>query len=137
MNIQSRLFFKIALDKSRIHGTGCFAMENIPARKKLGSLGGKVISKKQAREIASGKESISLVELWNGKVIDASREKGVRFINHSCAPNTFMRTLNFHVEFYTLRKIRKGEELTCDYGPTHHEGTLPCRCGAPGCKGNL
>jgi uncharacterized protein len=137
MNIPSRLFYKITLDKSKIHGTGCFAQEKIPARKKLGSLGGKVVSKKQAKEIAVGKESISLVELWNGKVIDASREKGVRYINHSCAPNTFMRTLNYHVEFYTLRKIRKGEELTCNYGPTHHEGSLACRCGAPDCKGNL
>ena len=137
MKIQSRLFFKISLGKSKIHGTGCFANESIPARKSVGSLGGKVVSKKVAEEIAAGKNSISLVELWNGKVIDASREKGVRFINHSCAPNTFMRTFNYHVEFYTLRKIRKGEELTCDYGPTHHDGTLPCRCGAPGCKGNL
>ena len=137
MNIQSRLFYKISLDKSKIHGTGCFADESIPARKKVGSLGGKVVSKKVAEEIAVGKNSISLVELWNGKVIDASREKGVRYINHSCAPNTYMRTFNYHVEFYTLRKIRKGEELTCDYGPTHHEGTLACRCGAPGCKGNL
>ena len=100
-------------------------------------MGGQVVSKKVAEEIAAGKESISLVELWNGKVIDASREKGVRYINHSCAPNTFMRTFNYHVEFYALRKIRKGEELTCDYGPTHHEGALVCRCGAPTCKGNL
>ena len=137
MDISGRLFFKIFLSKSKIHGTGCFARENIPARKKVGSLGGKVISKKQAEAIAQQKKSISLVELWNGKVIDASREKGVRFINHSCAPNTFMRTLNYHVEFYALRKIRKGEELTCDYGPTHHEGSLACRCGAAGCKGNL
>ena len=137
MNIQSRLFYKISLDNSKIHGTGCFANESIPARKKVGSLGGKVVSRKVAKEIAAGKNSISLVELWNGKVIDAFREKGVRFINHSCAPNTFMRTFNYHVEFYTLRKIRKGEELTCDYGPTHHEGTIECRCGAPGCKGNL
>ena len=114
MNIQSRLFYKISLEKSRIHGTGCFAKENIPARKKVGSLGGKVVSKKVAEEIATGKKSISLVELWNGKVIDASREKGVRYINHSCSPNTYMRTLNYHVEFYALRKIRKGEELTCD-----------------------
>ena len=137
MNIESRIFYKISLAKSKIHGTGCFAQENIPARKKVGSLGGKVISRKVAEEIAANKKSISLVVLWYGKVIDASREKGVRYINHSCAPNTFMRTLNYHVEFYTLRKIRKGEELTCNYGPTHHEGSLPCRCGAPGCKGNL
>ena len=137
MIIPGRLFYKISLKKSRIHGRGCFANELIPARKKLGSLGGKIVSRKVAEIIARESKSISLVELWNGKVIDASREKGVRFINHSCQPNTFMRTFNYHVEFYSKRDILKGEELTCDYGPTHHEGTLACRCGAPGCRGNL
>ena len=137
MYIESSLLYRIIPGKSTIHGTGCFANENIPARKKLGSLGGKVISKRTARGLVNKHGSISLVELWNGKVIDASGEKGVRFINHSCSPNTYMRTLNYHVEFYALRKIRKGEELTCDYGPTHHDGKLPCRCGAPGCKGSL
>jgi uncharacterized protein len=137
MYIPSTIFFKIDLKKSQIHGTGCFAKETIPARKKIGSLGGMVVSKKIARQMVQKKASISLVELWNGKAIDASAEKGVRYINHSCAPNTFMRTINHHVEFYALKTIMKGEELTCDYGPTHHNGTLPCRCGAPGCKGNL
>jgi uncharacterized protein len=137
MYIPSTTLYKISLGKSTIHGTGCFANERIPARKKIGSLGGVVISKKTGRQMANKDGSISLVELWNGKAIDASNEKGVRFINHSCAPNTYMRTFNFLVEFYALRKIRKGEELTCDYGPTHHDGKLPCRCGAKDCKGNL
>jgi SET domain-containing protein len=48
-----------------------------------------------------------------------------------------MRVINCHVEFYALRKIKKNEELTCNYGLTHHEGTLPCRCGAPNCKGAI
>ena len=30
-----------------------------------------------------------------------------------------------------------GEEITVDYGETHHEGRLTCRCGAPGCVGHL
>lgn len=137
MYIQSRLLFEIINDKSTIHGTGCFANEKIPARKKIGSLGGKVLSKRVARVIAKSQHSISMVELWNGKALDASMEKGVRFINHSCSPNTYMRTFNYHVEFYALRKINKGEELTCDYGPTHHNGKLDCKCGAPNCKGNL
>jgi uncharacterized protein len=137
MYIPSTANFKISPGKSTIHGTGCFANEKIPSRKKVGSLGGMVIPKQAARKMVVKNASISLVELWNGKAIDASKEKGVRFINHSCAPNTFMRTYNFHVEFYALRDIKKGEELTCDYGPTHHDGKLPCNCGAPGCKGNL
>jgi uncharacterized protein len=137
MYIPSTINYKIRNARSTIHGTGSFALETIPARKKIGSLGGMVISKKIARQRVKEQPSISMVELWNGKAIDASNEKGVRFINHSCAPNTFMRTIHHHVEFYALRKISPGEELTCNYGPTHHDGKLECRCGAEGCRGRL
>jgi uncharacterized protein len=48
-----------------------------------------------------------------------------------------MRVAYDRVEFYSLRKIMAGEELTCDYGPTHHDGKLKCRCGAINCRGFL
>jgi SET domain-containing protein len=48
-----------------------------------------------------------------------------------------MRVAHGKVEFYTLKPIKKGEELTCNYGETHHDGKLKCRCGAPNCKGFL
>jgi uncharacterized protein len=137
MYIKSDLRYKIKNAKSSIHGRGSFAVEKIPARKKIGSMGGQVLSKRKARQMVKEQGSISMVELWNGKAIDASTEKGLRFINHSCSPNTYMRTFNYHVEFYALRTIKSGEELTCNYGPTHHDGKLPCRCGAKGCKGNI
>jgi SET domain-containing protein len=41
------------------------------------------------------------------------------------------------IEFYALRPIRAGEEVTVDYGESHHQGTLPCRCGAATCGGWL
>ncbi|MES2881274.1 MAG: SET domain-containing protein, partial [Bacteroidota bacterium] len=85
---------------------------------------------------AATKESIAVVELWNGKAIDASvKSNALKYINHSCRPNTYMRTINFHVEFYSLRSIKKDEELTCNYGDTHHAGTKKCTCGAVGCQG--
>jgi SET domain-containing protein len=48
-----------------------------------------------------------------------------------------MRTLGNHVEFYALRTIKANEELTCNYGPTHHDGKKECKCGALNCKGFL
>ncbi|MGZ3854155.1 MAG: SET domain-containing protein, partial [Flavisolibacter sp.] len=99
---------------------------------------GEIISKKAAREKAKLKETISIVELWNGKALDASTiNNELRFINHSCQPNTFMRTVGNHVEFYALSPIRPNEELTCNYGPTHHDGKRICNCGAPGCRGSI
>ena len=107
-------------------------------KKKIGSLGGELISKREGRQRVKNKLSISMVELWNGRTLDASINfNGLRFINHSCQPNTFMRTIGTHVEFYALRKIKASEELTCNYGETHHDGKYKCKCGAPGCRGYL
>ena len=68
--------------------------------------------------------------------IDArGTRRGSRFINHSFATNTFMRRTRDRAEFYALRDIAAGEELTVDYRPSHHDGRLRCRCGAPRCGG--
>jgi SET domain-containing protein len=136
--IQGRINFKIRTGKSRIHGKGAFAAEAIPARRKIGALAGHLISKKLARKKAAALKAVSIVELWNGMALDATcNSNELKFINHSCRPNTFMRNIGNQVEFYALKSIRPEEELTCNYGETHHEGTRVCHCGAPGCKGFL
>jgi len=61
----------------------------------------------------------------------------MRFTNHSCRPNARLSIENGRVEFFSLRVIAPGEELTVDYGETHHDGKLACRCGAEGCRGAL
>jgi len=137
MAIQYNIFYPLITGKSTIDGTGVYAGNQIPLRKKIGSLGGIVISKREAnkRVKALGNTSIAMVELWNGKVIDASvNGNALRYVNHCCTPNTYMRVCGYHVEFYALRTIKAGEELTCDYGATHHEGTRPCTCGSPQCR---
>jgi len=136
--IKFSIYFPVNVNASIIDGLGVYAGKAIPARKKVGSLGGVIISKREAnkRVKALGNASIAMVELWNGKVIDASvNSNALRYINHCCTPNTYMRVCGYHVEFYTLRAIKKGEELTCDYGETHHEGTRPCTCGSAQCRG--
>jgi uncharacterized protein len=136
MIVNGVINFPVKVAKSKIHGNGCYAAANIHAKRKIGSLAGKIISKKEGRLKVRNHPSISLVELWNGKSLDASEiNNELRYINHSCQPNTYMRTFNNHVEFYTLRKIKTGEELTCNYGLTHHDGNRMCTCGANGCKG--
>lgn len=110
----------------------------MPARRKLGELGGELISLREARRRARATDCIMIVEFDDGRALDASRlGTDFRYINHSCSPNTFMRLFGHHVEFYALRPIAPGEELTCDYGETHHEGKLRCRCGSPNCRGRL
>ena len=130
--------FKIESKKSRIDGLGAFAMMKIPSKKKIGNLGGEIINLKEARKRAMQTKRIAMVEFGDGRALDASvNSNELRYINHSCSPNTFMRVCYGRVEFYSLKPIKKGEELTCDYGPTHHDGKLKCSCGSPNCKGYL
>ena len=129
----------VKVGRSRIQGRGLFALSDLPARSKLGELGGELITQREARRRAraSGK-SIKIVEFEDGTALDATRHGGpFGYINHSCEPNTFMRRYRGRVEFYALRSVEAGEELTCDYGETHHDGKLACRCGSEKCRGRL
>lgn len=133
----SPTYDKLRVGRSRITGRGLFAGCVIAARAKIGEFEGEVITIREARRRAKGRRVVAIVEL-DRKAIDATDTgRGFRYINHSCAPNTFTRLTADRAEFYALRRIRAGEELTVDYGLSHHDGRLPCRCGAAGCRGRI
>ena len=130
--------YAVRVEPSRIDGLGAFADEAIAARRKIGEIRGESISVAEARIRATRHERIMIVELSARKAIDFSRSRDpMRYTNHSCRPNARLCIRQGRVEFYSLRAIVPGEEITVDYGETHHEGRLSCRCGAPGCKGRL
>ena len=130
------IYYPVKVAKSKIAGKGAYALQRIPARKKIGDLGGVIITMKEAMRLIKNLKVINLVELDNNLALNASANPNdMRFINHSCGPNTYLRVMKDRVEFYALRDIKKGEELSCDYGETHHEGKLPCKCGAKNCRG--
>jgi uncharacterized protein len=123
------------IKRSRIDGKGLFAARSLPARRKIGEFIGELITTAEARRRARTKKRISIVELDGRWAIDGSGPENVfRYLNHSCAPNAYIRIFRRHIEVYALRRIAKGEEVTCDYGETHHDGTLKCRCGQADCK---
>lgn len=104
----------------------------------MGELGGERITQGEARRRARGIESVMIVEFGDGTALDATHTGShFKYVNHSCEPNAFMRLYRGRVEFYSLRPIEVGEELTCDYGETHHDGSLECRCGSRKCRGRL
>jgi uncharacterized protein len=132
------LNYPLQIGKSSIAGKGAFALTAIPAKRKLGNMGGEIISYKEAQKRVKKQPGnvLFMVEFDHEDIaLDASiNSNELRYINHSCDPNTYMRRAYQKVEFYTLRPVRKGEELTCDYGETHHDGKLPCQCGADNCR---
>ena len=130
--------FALRVGASRIDGQGAFAAESIPPRRKIGEIRGESISVKEARQRAKGAARIMIVELSQRRAIDATRSADpLRFTNHSCAPNAVLRIRQGRVEIYAMRAVSAGEEITVDYGETHHEGRLRCRCGAASCVGRL
>jgi uncharacterized protein len=130
--------FAVHVAPSRIDGHGVFAAETIPQRLKIGEIRGESISVAEARIRATRSERIMIVELSEKKAIDFTRSSDpMRFTNHSCQANARLCIRQGRVEFYARRAIAPGEEITVDYGESHHEGRLRCRCGAPGCVGFL
>lgn len=131
---------KYAVDvrDSAIDGLGVFAAEPVPRAMKIGEIRGQSLSIAEARIRATRSERVMIVELSPRKAIDFSRSTDpMRYTNHSCRPNAELVIANGRVEFFALRAIATGEEITVDYGETHHQGRLACRCGAPGCRGAL
>ena len=135
VDFSSPLHDALFVGRSSITGRGLFAGCFIPKRAKIGEFEGEIVTIAEARRRAAKLRIVAIVELER-KAIDArGMRTGFRFINHSCEPNTFMRRTKDRAEFYALRDIAKGEELTLDYEDSHHEGRLRCRCGAPRCRG--
>jgi SET domain-containing protein len=130
--------YEVAVRRSPIDGFGVFALEPVPRGHKIGEVRGETITVAEARRRAATLERIMIVEISTRKAIDLARSTDpMRFTNHSCRPNGQLRINDGRIEFYALRAIEPGEEITVAYGETHHEGRLTCRCGAPGCAGHL
>ena len=130
--------YEVANHKSAIDGFGAFAAETIHAHRKIGEIRGERITVAEARRRAQGLARIMIVEVSAKHAVDASGSSDpMRFTNHSCQANARLQIRDGRIEFYALRAIAPGEEITVNYGETHHEGQLACRCGAPGCVGWL
>jgi len=130
--------FAVEVRDSGIDGQGAFAAEPIPPRLKIGEIRGESIGVAEARIRATRSERIMIVEVSAKVAIDFSRSGDpMRYTNQSCRPNARLCMRQGRVEFYALRAIPTGEEITVDDGQTHHQGRLRCRCGAVGCRGAL
>ena len=130
-----RIYAALEVRPSAIVGKGLFTPAPIRRGMKIGEFEGVAIGLREARRRAKGRRIVAIVEL-DRHAIDATRTgRGFRYINHSCDPNTFMRCTKDRAEFYARRDIARGEELTVDYVDSHHDGRLPCRCGARRCRG--
>ncbi len=148
----------ITLRSSAIHGKGIFAARDIPAGTEIIEYRGRVITHRQADQwygVYEGEDDghTFLLTLNDKFILDANVDGNwARWINHSCDPNCELLLWEHEsgdprrerVLISAIRRIRKGEELTYNYGIEAHEPVTPamrevwaCRCGAVGCQGTM
>ena len=120
--------------RSKIHGQGAFATEYIPARRKLGEIGGHLITIKSARATARQGGALYVIDLSDKIALDCRSGNILGKINHSCEPNAYMRIAYGRAEVYALRQIEPGEEITIDYRLAPDPGGMECHCDSPRCR---
>jgi len=127
--------FRLRVGRSNIHGRGVYADQDIPPNRKVIEYTGEKITKKEARKRPHTPYLFVLSHRW---MLDgAVNGSGAELVNHSCAPNLVTRIFKGHIIYMSLRRIRKGEELTVDYNYDDTDETMRCICGAPGCRGTI
>jgi len=120
------------LRHSRIEGTGVFAAHSI-------SRGDTVLRIDDSRGVdehhplGSAEDPRYCDYLEAGKVILIQIPE--TYINYSCDPNTYVKTMNGVREVIALRPIEAGQEITYDYCINGDGNTVwVCHCGASRCR---
>jgi SET domain-containing protein len=131
------LSYPVSAAASAIEGTGAFAGAMIPRRAKIGEVTGELISIRTARRRAKMRCRLCLVDVSDTLALDCSKGNALRYLNHSCRANAYLRIFRNRVEVYARRAIRAGEEITVDYGASPHPGGMRCGCGQTGCRDRI
>ena len=112
---------RLFVARSKIHGLGLFAGEDIEWGRRLIEYQGQPLSNKEVKRRQTFYDSIGftcLMQFSDGRGIDGvvgGNES--RFINHSTEPNVgALRESEWRILFYSLDDIAQGDELTFNYG---------------------
>lgn len=128
---------KVTVKESSINGIGAFALENISTGELVLAIDDSRIVTPELPLIESkGELEYHCDYLAGGKVVLMQLPE--RHINHSCDPNTFVKTLLEVRYVFALRPIAAGEEVTYDYCINGFGDTLwKCNCGSIRCRRNI
>ena len=124
-------------------------LKNIPKGKKIIQYIGDKVTKKEGdrrsekriKKYLNSKStgSVYIFELNKKYDIDGSpKYNKARYINHSCNPNCEVEIENNEIWIKSIKKIKKFDELSYDYGYEFDEEDYKdhiCKCGSNNCIG--
>ena len=128
--------------KSLIDKNGLYANCDIKKGTKIIEYKGKIITSKQSEKnpkFDNGK-AIYLFNINKKYDLDVDfKFNTARLINHSCDPNCEVFGSGLKIWVYAMKDIRKGEELSYDYGFGFDKDfkNYPCKCGSKKCVGYI
>ena len=130
------------IKKSNIDNKGLYAATNIKAGKIIIYYKGKIITKKETERNPKydNEKAIYLFNLNSRYDLDGDfKNNTARLINHSCNPNCEVAGKGLKLWIFALRDIKKGEELSYDYGFGYDENYKDyiCKCNAKNCCGYI
>ena len=127
---------------SNIDKRGLCASKDIKPGVKIIVYAGKLITKKETEQNLKfdNKKDIYLFNINEKYDLDGDfKWNTARLINHSCNPNCEVEGEGLKLWISSLRKIKKGEELTYDYGFGYDADykQFPCKCQSRNCVGYI
>ena len=130
------------IKKSKIDKNGLYANCNIKSGTRIIEYKGKIISVKQSENDPKfdNSKAIYLFNLNKRYDLDGAYNFNIaRLINHSCNPNCEVFGKGLKVWVYAMKNIKKGEELSYDYGFSFDENfrQFPCNCRSKNCVGYI
>ena len=125
---------KVAIKESSINGMGVFASKNIAKGELVLAIDdSRVLTPELPLVESKGELEYHCDYLAGGKVVLMQFPE--RHINHSCDPNTFVKTILGVRYVFALRLIAADEEVTYDYCINSSGDTLwQCNCGSLRCR---
>jgi hypothetical protein len=115
-------------------GKGVFANKNFKKNEKILEFKGRLIKREEIPNLQKPDDD-RYVQIEKKGYLGPSNDLD-DFINHSCNPNTGLKIKNGKAILVSIRKIKKGEEITYDYSTTMDEDNweIDCLCEAKNCR---
>jgi SET domain-containing protein len=120
----------IIVKKSKIHKKGVFANRDFKKGEVVLKWKPKILRKSEIKKLSAEEKHYVYQDENTNYFLMQIPEK---YVNHSCDANT---KVGNQCDI-TIRDIKKGEEITSDYGEEGSFISFKCECGSKNCRGRI